>query len=213
MPTCQLKNRENRLCLQWQQLEICVDFLSPKQVYRQRQLRREMLTKAIGIKAGKSLKVIDATAGLGNDAFIIASLGCSVILLERSDVVIKLLEDGLSRASKDKCIADIVNRMTLIQTDSIAYLRQIKDDDKPDVVYLDPMFPQRSKSALVKKEMQVLQSLLGHDNDADDLLLSAMNCATQRVVLKRPRLAKSLTSLQPSFILSGRSSRFDVYVK
>jgi 16S rRNA (guanine1516-N2)-methyltransferase len=158
--------------------------------------------------------VLDATAGLGRDAFVLAALGCEVTLIERHPLVAALLEDGLRRASADSATAAIAARMRLREGDAIALMRDWSGD-APQVVYLDPMFPPRDKSALVKKEMRVFRPLVGDDGDAPALLTAALSLASHRVVVKRPRkaLALSIGGIVPGYALEGKSSRFDVYPK
>lgn len=198
--------------MQWRRLSISVDFASPQWRYRREQVQKEYLARAMAVTGQYQPNIIDVTAGLGRDAFILASLGCRVLLLERSPVVVALLEDGLARARQHADLVPIVERMSLKQADSIDFLQTLSANSYPESIYLDPMFPPRTKSALVKKEMQVLQSLLGHDNDTELLLESALACVKDRVVVKRPKLASALTALRPVFTIGGKSSRFDIYL-
>lgn len=177
----------------------------------------QMIAKAVGIKAGVYPKVLDATAGLGKDSFVLASLGCPVAMLERSPVVYSLLEDGLRRADEyavaegDVELLQVVSRMQLLAQDSGDYLQRLEPDSFPDVIYLDPMFPDRQKTADVKKEMRAFHSIVGKDEDADGLLPLALSRANYRVVVKRPRKAPFLNQQPPSFQLEGKSSRYDIY--
>jgi 16S rRNA (guanine1516-N2)-methyltransferase len=170
------------------------------------------IAKAIGLNKHKDLQVVDATAGLGREAFVLASLGCQVTLLERSPIMHALLADGLQRAaeSNDAQLASIIERMHLIHTNALHWLQA--PSLKPDVVYLDPMFPERQKSALVQKEMRCLHEVVGEDTDSDALLTLARRIATHRVTVKRPRLAPELAGLQPAFVISGKAVRYDVYL-
>lgn len=113
--------------------------------------RGQSIAKAVGLKAGANPTVVDATAGLGRDAFVLASLGCQVTMLERHPVVAALLADGLQRAQQDSEIGGWMReRMSLRSGPALENLQQL--GFTPDVVYLDPMFPHRQKSALVKKK-------------------------------------------------------------
>lgn len=173
--------------------------------------RGQSIAKAVGLKSGANPTVVDATAGLGRDAFVLASLGCSVTMLERHPVVAALLADGLLRAKQDPEIgAWVSERMRLISGPALENLQRLPFEH--DVVYLDPMFPHRQKSALVKKEMRVFQSLVGPDLDADALLPVALSVATKRVVVKRPDYAGFLNERKPSTSIETKSNRFDVYV-
>lgn len=188
---------------------IFVDFLAGKNVYRSQlqNLKNELIARAIHIKGQPKLRIIDATAGLGQDAFIMASLGHDVKMIERSPIVATLLADGLKRLQAQRPHL----LLSLITQDALSYLTSLSPCDYPDVVYLDPMFPERTKSALVKKEMRILQQLVGQDLDASPLLSTARQIARYKVVVKRPRLAPFLGNTEPSFCLQGKVGRFDIY--
>ena len=173
--------------------------------------RGEAVAKAVGIKGDYLPTVIDATAGLGRDAFVLAAVGCQVKLVERNPVVSALLEDGLNRAYQDAEIGDFMReRMILLPAHSIAELDP--NLDFADVVYLDPMYPHKQKSALVKKEMRVFQHLVGADLDSDDFFLPAKQLARKRVVVKRPDYAPFLAEQKPDFSQETKNHRFDVYL-
>ena len=173
--------------------------------------RGQSIAKAVGLKFGAMPTVVDATAGLGRDAFVLASLGCKVTLIERSPVVAALLQDGLTRAGQDPEIGPWVReRMQLQQGPAVETLLALTE--RPEVIYLDPMFPHKQKSALVKKEMRVFQSLVGPDLDADALLPAALKMANKRVVVKRPAYAGWLNEHKPSMAIETKGNRFDVYV-
>ncbi len=180
----------------------------------------QAIAKAAGLNKGATPTVLDGTAGLGRDAFVLASLGCKVQMVERHPVVAALLDDGLERAKQDQEIGVWVSeRMSLIHASSHTALNDLAKDEsfiRPDVVYLDPMYPHpenKKKSALVKKEMRVFQSLVGADLDADNLLEPALQLATKRVVVKRPDYANWLNKEKPTMAIETKKNRFDVYVK
>ncbi|MBU0909374.1 MAG: class I SAM-dependent methyltransferase [Proteobacteria bacterium] len=190
---------------------VFVDFTSGALRYR-RQFgggRKEALARAVGLKANRCPSVLDATAGLGRDSFILASLGCRVLLVERSAIIAALLEDGLARAARDPELAAIVARMRIIHADCLT-LNHLAP--APDVIYLDPMYPHRSKSALVKKEMRLVRALVGDDSDACLLLDWALSHQGVRVVVKRPQGAPTLDDRKPAFVINGKNSRFDIYL-
>lgn len=164
------------------------------------------IAKAVGLNKRSGLSVFDATAGLGRDAFVLATLGCQVTLFERVPFVRALLESGLNAAKFHEEVDDIIARMTLA---SGALAEQGKC---ADVVYLDPMYPHSEKSAAAKKEMAFFRDLIGHDADADALLPIALAKANYRVVVKRPKGAPYLNEQKPTYQLDGKSGRFDVYV-
>ena len=192
-----------------------VDFVGGQLGYRQRQAghAREPLARAVGLKNRLlAPDVLDATGGLGRDAFMLARLGCRVTMLERAPVMAALLRDGLARAAADAGTAAVVERIDLIGADAVTYLAQLGEAQRPEVIYLDPMYPHRDKSALVKKEMRYLRSLVGDDLDAPALLAAARLVARRRVVVKRPRLADALAGPPPSSTLMGSTTRFDIYL-
>lgn len=175
----------------------------------------QMIARAVGIQPGVRPRILDATAGLGRDAFVLATLGCELTLLERQPIIAALLADGLARAAGDPEVASIVARMRLRQADAIDGMRALAASadaaTRPQVIYLDPMFPQRDKSALVKKEMRLFKPLAGSDEDAPELLAAALALASHRVVVKRPRKAPAIAGPAPAHVLEGSSSRFDIY--
>ena len=193
---------------------VYVDFAGGALGYRLRHgsRSREPLARAVGLKGTALPTVLDATAGLGRDAFILAALGCRVDLIERSPTIAALLRDGLQRAVQAAETREAANRLHLQVGDATVIMAALAESDRPDVVYLDPMYPHRSKSALVKKEMRMLRALVGEDPDAAPLLAAALRTARRRVVVKRPRLAPSLAGPTPSHTLMGSTTRFDIYI-
>lgn len=200
---------------------IRVDFTSGGVDHRRKQGggKGQMIAKACGLKAGVYPQILDMTAGLGKDAFVLASLGCRLLLNERSPLVHALLSDGLARGRDlshfdDPELAEILSRMTLLNNGDSRHLGLNQQElltGKVDVVYLDPMFPSREKSADVKKEMRAFHTVVGSDLDSAELLPQALELAEYRVVVKRPRKAPFLNEQTPSFQLSGKSSRYDIY--
>ncbi len=205
-------------------IAIHIDFLSGSFAHRQQfgGGRGQSIAKAIGLKQGMAPPfVVDATAGLAKDAYVLACLGCPVILLERSPVIVELIEDAIERAKENEHFQSILKTgFSVITQSSIDYLTQLKNraDDNcpeviyPDVIYLDPMYPERKKSASVKKNMQILQKLLGHDEDTQELLNIALKTAKKRVVVKRPKGAKNLTNIKPTYLVESKKTRYDVYI-
>lgn len=191
---------------------LVVEFTAGKLAHRvaDRSFKNELIAKACGLKSLKNPSVLDATAGLGRDAFMLASFGCQLTLLERHPIIAALLQDGLNRAAQHAETADIIQRMQLINTDAIAYC--LAHPNQFDVVYLDPMFPSKNKHALAKKEMQIFQSLI-EDKDTDALFAAANTCARLRVVVKRPLHSGYLAHENPSIQFKGKSHRFDVYLR
>ncbi|AMO57941.1 16S rRNA methyltransferase [Endozoicomonas montiporae] len=193
---------------------VFVDFVGGKAGHRRKfgGGKGQDIAKAVGLNKGVTPHVLDGTGGLGRDAFVLASLGCTVTLIERSPVIAALLQDGINRAKQNPEVADIASRMTLINDDSRQAMQDLATDGRQfDVVYLDPMFPHREKSALVKKEMRIFQDLLSGDPDADELLAPAESLAEFRVVVKRPRLAPDLAGKEPTYRLEGKACRYDIH--
>ena len=196
---------------------LSVDFAAGKAAHR-RQFgggRGQLVARACGLVKGVTPCIVDATAGLGRDAFVLASLGARVLLIERVEAIAALLDDGLRRGAKEAEIADIIARMTLRHGDSAQSLEALIAEATfdPQVIHLDPMFPHREKSALVKKEMRLFRELAGDDDDAPRLLEAALDIATHRVVVKRPRKAPPVAGPAPQHMLEGKTSRYDLYVK
>lgn len=173
--------------------------------------RNQELARAVGIKAGVNPTILDATAGLGRDGFVLATLGCKVTLVERSPIIHALLQNGLERARSDKDTFSIIDRIQLVCSNSIEYLHKLPADNRPDTIYLDPMFPHRSKTALVKKEMRFFQEILGEDLDGHILLESACKSARKRVVVKRPKSAPPIHG-KPDTSISSKNTRYDIYL-
>jgi len=191
---------------------VYADFAGGRADYRRRHGggRAQPLARAVGFKGGAAPRVVDATAGLGRDAFVLASLGAEVVLLERSRVVGALLADALRRAREDAEVAAIAARMTLHVGDAATFLEALSAP--PDVVYLDPMYPHTNKSALQKKEMRLFRVLVGPDDDAPRLLDVARRTALRRVVVKRSANAPFLAGARPDAEVASKNTRFDLYL-
>jgi 16S rRNA (guanine1516-N2)-methyltransferase len=191
--------------------ELVVDFVGGAVGHRFRSGggRDHALLKATGVSKAQHPTVIDATAGLGRDSFLLATLGAKVTLLERSAEVHDLLLRGLetARATSEQ-LAEIVGRMTLIHGDA----REILPGLQADVVMVDPMHPPRRKTALVKKEMRLLRLLVGTDPDVSELMQAALASSCRRVVLKWPLRADPIAGLRrPSYQIMGKTVRYDVF--
>lgn len=209
----------HELVLQYssQGLELCrskmllrVDFLAGPLAFRQKQQGKELLLRAVAGKSKEALHIVDATGGLGRDAFLLAAAGHEVLICEQQAVLAALLADGLDRALADPAGAAIASRMQLRVENALHLLHDIAP---PEVIYLDPMFPERRKSASVKKEAQFLQELVPYKPTEDARLLEqARALARQRTVVKRPLAAEFLGQQQASFSLKGKTIRFDIYL-
>ena len=213
-----------------------VDFTSGAVIHRLKHglSKNQPFSRALGLKGGdEPLRVIDATAGLGVDAFFLAALGCHVRAVERSPIAFALLADGfrrlellLDRGKFDEGMftqkaVDVLrvvrSHLSFERGDAAHILAELTDasdqSQRPDVVYLDPMYPDegRSKSALPKKGMQIFHRLIGDDGDARDIFDLALRCARKRVVVKRPLYAAPLLE-NPTHIFEGKTARFDMYL-
>jgi 16S rRNA (guanine1516-N2)-methyltransferase len=172
--------------------------------------RGQNLAKAVGMKSNKNRNIIDATAGLGYDSFILASLGANVTLIERSKRMYEILENGINEGiSFGGEIQRIINRMELLFGDSKDILPKLS----PEVIMIDTMYKERKKTALVKNNMRLVREIVGPDSDYIELLKVALNCARHRVVLKQPRYADPIKEIRKcSHQILGRTIRYDVYM-
>ncbi|MDG0993069.1 MAG: class I SAM-dependent methyltransferase [Luminiphilus sp.] len=197
-------------CMAEQVSPVRVDFASPGLQYRRKSGQNELLGRAVGVKGDTRPLVLDATAGLGRDAYVLADLGCSVTLIERSPVLALMLKQALERASISAITSVQLasSRMQLQSGDSRAY--KISQET---VIYLDPMFTDRRSSAAVKKDLSVLQALHASvENEDEQLFVWAMSQPVRRVVVKRPLKSPALHHRKPSHVIKGKAVRFDVYV-
>lgn len=196
------------------------DLAIPSLVYRLKYGRGgEAIAKAIKLKNHQKLtKVIDATAGFGTDSFILANLNCQVYSIERNHKIFSVLQSKILKAKEHDFLAKISKNITLIHGDARLVIPEIikQYDFTPDVIYLDPMFPLKTKTAAANKQIQLLKSIIQESiliQDDKDLLKNCLNFAKHRVVVKRPRISSYLEDIKPSFSLIGKANRFDVYVK
>ena len=172
--------------------------------------RGQNLAKAVGMKFNKNRTIVDATAGLGYDAFILASLGANVTLIERSKTMYNLLQEALTEAQNfGGEISAIIKRMDLIYGDSKDILPKLK----PEVILIDTMYKERKKSALVKNSMRLVREVVGSDPDYLELIDVALNQASNRVVIKLPRYSDENNNYKPySHQILGKSIRYDVHM-
>ena len=201
------------LCKAGEKGQVQVDFVQGAAQYRRTKGGGELIARAVNHTSQPS--VWDATGGLGRDAFVLASLGLQLTVFEQHPVVACLLADGLSRAQQHADTANIAARIHLHLGNAILTMpQQAAQYGRPDVVYLDPMYPSRQKSAAVKKEMAYFHELVGMASGQDEqqLLHIAQTLAKKRVVVKRPRLGDYLAETVPAYQYSGKSTRFDVYL-
>ena len=191
----------------------CIDFNDATLQYRQKTSgKSQPLAKAVAIKHSLDITVLDATAGLGQDARILASLGCKVIMVEQSELLAQLLVDGLSRAQKDPTLQQIAHRLSIIPGNVMALNAHFYENDAfIDVVYLDPMYPESTHQAKTNLNMQILQELLG-PQEAQPLLEWALKLPAFKTVLKRPAHSPVLLPERLNYQTLTKTGRFDVYL-
>lgn len=172
-------------------------------------LQHEMLVRAAKTSKERP-KAIDATAGMGEDAFLLAAYGYEVTLYEQNPVVAVLLKDAIQRAKKNPEIKDIAERMHLIEENSVEALKNWVD--AVDVVYLDPMFPKRQKSGLINKKLQLIQKLEPPCSEENELFDAAIAAKPSKIIVKRPLKSAHLAGRKPNYTLNGKAIRYDCYV-
>lgn len=189
---------------------LSVDFSRPAARWRALHPGKELLVQAAKVRKTAQPLLIDATAGLGRDGFLLAAAGFRVRMIESNPVIAALLADGLERGRQVAGLAGIVARIQLVAANALDYLPTLAE--QPDVIYLDPMFPERTKSALVKQELRLLQLLDQKTGDPSSLLQAALAVQAKKVVVKRPLKGPPLLDVPPAYTLRGKAIRFDVYL-
>ena len=170
----------------------------------------ELLVKASRIRGAQGpLLAIDATAGMGEDSILLAAAGFTVHMYERDPVIAALLGDAVRRAREIPELSAIAGRMHLFEEDSVAALQKMGEPELPDVVVLDPMFPERQKSALVKKKFQLIHQLEKPCDAEEELLAAAIAAHPRKIVIKRPVKGPNLAGRKPDYTISGKAVRYD----
>lgn len=192
---------------------LVVSFASSEFSRRLKQAGKKSELIARAVKAGPGVRVLDCTAGLGRDAFVLAHLGCEVALLEKSVVLCHLLRDALERAGQTPGLRETASRLQLQRADAAVYLKELvsRAECPFDAIYMDPMFPERTKAAEVKGEMQYLQHFIGKDENAATLLSLALDLPCPRIVLKRPVRSDWQAPVSPTHTFKAKASQFEVY--
>ncbi len=207
---------DNILTLSLQQLKprsvlsVSVDFSRSRGNPTAGKQGRELLLRAIKTKSAGSSVVVDCTGGLGRDAYLMAQAGKSVIILEQHPIIHALLADGVERGKRDDCTREACRRMTVHNREAVAFMHDV--EPQCEVIYLDPMFPDRGKTGKAKQELQILQHLLPHADDACRLLSAAWKINPRKIVVKRPLKGPHLCGLAPDYTLRGKTVRYDVYL-
>ena len=205
-----LQYEEGRLVLTDGRLKLCADLNDMLPRLKPGNLNAEMIVKASRIKnTDMPLTLIDATAGFGEDSFLLAAAGFNVMLYEYDPVIAALLEDSLKRAKELPELKDTADRMTLFKEDSIEAMKHLSF--KPDVILLDPMFPERKKSGLIKKKFQMLQQLETPCSNEEDLFMAAFEAKPRKIVIKRPLKGPFLAGKKPDYSISGKAIRYDCF--
>ena len=211
-----LRETDAGLTLVGDNMELRCDFEEMLPRIKPGRLQQELLVKAAKIKGAQSPTAIDCTAGLGQDSFLLAAAGFTVRMFERDETIAALLEDGLMRAGNNPMISSVAKRMSLDRSDSLQYLESLaqSSEQAPDVIYLDPMFPARQKSAAVKKKFQLLHVLEKPCEEAEEdaLIRAAFAAGSRKVVIKRPVKGGHLAGIKPSYSITGKAVRYDVLV-
>lgn len=206
-----LREADDGLRLEDGSLALRADFADMKHRIANGRVNQELLVKAARLKGFEGTPMlVDATAGLGQDALLLAAAGFDVQLYERNPVIAALLEDAVSRARQDFDLREAASRMHVHAGDSVRAL--LDGTALPDVVYLDPMFPERKKSAAVKKKFQLLQRLEAPCDDADEILAAAIEAHPKKIVIKRPLKGPRLGGFAPDYSLKGKAIRYDCIV-
>ena len=206
----ELRRDERGLALVGDGMELRGDFSRMLPRLKQGRLQQELLVRAAKIKGVEERTAVDCTAGLGEDSLLLAAAGFEVTLFERDETIAALLADALERAAADPALAAIVARMHFVPGDSVEGLAAL--GFAPDVVYLDPMFPARTKSAAVKKKFQLLHHLEQPCEQEEALVKAALAVHPRKVVIKRPAKGPHLAGQKPSYSIAGKSVRYDVLV-
>ncbi len=207
----EIKKEDDALVLTDGRMTLSCDFTHMIPRIKQGRLQSELIVRAAKIKGIEDdLTAVDATAGFGEDSLLLAAAGFSVILYEYDPVIAALLRDGLRRAADIPELSEAVGRMKLREENSITAIQKM--NEPPDVIYLDPMFPERQKSGLIKKKFQLLQQLERPCEDEGALVRAAYDAGPRKIVIKRPLKAASLADIKPSYSIKGKSIRYDCIV-
>lgn len=202
---------ESGLALVSDNMKLYGDFSKSIKRLKQSNLQKEMLIHAVKIKGEKeNLTALDATAGLGEDSILLAAYGYNVELYEKNPIISELLKDAMERAEKISELKDIIGRMKVHNEDSIIAMQNLKY--KPDIILLDPMFPERTKSALIKKKFQILHKIENPCSDENEMLSSAIKANPKKLVIKRPLKGEYLAGVKPDYSLKGSSIRYDCII-
>ena len=192
-------------------LRFCADLTAMIPRVKRGAVGTELVVRASRLKdMSGSPTLIDAAAGLGNDGLLLAAAGFKVTLCEYNPVIAELLTDSLRRAAEVPALASAVSNITVRTGDSIPFMRE--SGVRPDVIYLDPMFPESGKNALIKKKFQLLRQLELPCSNEEELLEAAIAAGPHKIVIKRPIKGPYLAGRKPSYSIEGKAVRYDCLV-
>jgi len=177
--------------------------------------KRQHIVRAMGLHKQPALRIIDATAGMGADSFVLACHSANMTLVEQHPILSLMLENAVTQALEIPELSEIASRMHVCSnTNSIELLSAPDINKKYDVIYLDPMYPERNKKqAKAKKNMQIIQYLLADFENQDELLFNtALASGVKRIVVKRPIAADSLLQMKPHSVIESTNTRYDIYI-
>jgi 16S rRNA (guanine1516-N2)-methyltransferase len=182
------------------------DFLETYSYHQRQQyaITKEPLARALGIKGNVKPIIWDTTCGTGKDSLLIHYFGGNLKSFERHPAVYLLLEDAKRRYPLN---------FEIEFADPLRLYKNVPESDRPDVIYYDPMFPEKigsKKSALPRKEMRIFKEIVGEDLDSREFLEWALSVAKERVVVKRSLAAVPIKE-NPTASYSGKSTRYDMY--
>ncbi len=210
-----LEKKEYGLVLTDGTLELYGDYTKLIKRVKKNVIGSELLVKAVKMRGKENLQVLDATAGLGEDSFLLAAAGWDVILCEHNEVIFELLRDTIERAQETEEISEIANRMHPLFIDGVTACESVSAgtfDAHPNVIFLDPMFPKKTKNSLTNKKLQLFQKLESPCSTEEELFAAACKTNAAKVVVKRPVKGTYLAGKKPSHSIAGKTVRYDCYV-
>ncbi len=209
-----LRQTPQGLILEDGELQLHCDFTEMAHRIQKDNLQRELLVRAAKRQDfGKEALALDATAGLGEDSFLLAAAGFRVHLYEYNPLIAALLRDGLARGKEEPKIAEIVGRMELTEGDSIKAMQDMAEKEiRPDLILLDPMFPKRATSGISKKKLQLFKQLEKPCDAEKEMLEAAFALHPYKIIVKRPIKGPYLGERKPGYSIEGKVIRYDCLV-
>ena len=216
----ELVQKEYGLVLTDGKMELLGDYSKLLKRVKPSILYKELLVRAVKIKGKEQLNVLDCTAGLGEDSFLLAAAGWDVVLCEYNDYIFPLLSDTIGRSLQSEEMKEIAGRMHCIHMDGKDCCTRIQNKEvlegigefQPDVIFLDPMFPEKTKNSLTNKKLQLFQKLEAPCATEKELFSAALSANALKVVVKRPIKGEYLAGKIPGYSIGGKTIRYDCYV-